>query len=66
MIHGEITKMDTTLLVATLLTVVLESPQVVPRAFYTPYHQELPEDIGPDDENLTDIYNENARTGKAH
>ena len=52
-IHSDISKMDTTLLVATLLSLGA-SPRVIPRAFYTPYSQDLPED-GPDDKNLTDI-----------
>jgi ATP-dependent Clp protease ATP-binding subunit ClpA len=33
------------------------SPQVIPRAFYAPYCQDLPED-GPDDENLAEDINE--------
>ncbi|KAN0070517.1 P-loop containing nucleoside triphosphate hydrolase protein [Elaphomyces granulatus] len=55
-IQSEIIQMDTTLLVATLLSLGA-SPQVIPRAFYAPYCQDLPED-GPDDENLAEDINE--------
>jgi Cdc48 subfamily AAA family protein len=58
-IQNEIIQTDTTLLVATLLSLGA-SPQVIPRAFYTPYCQDLPEN-GPDDENLGDINDENKK-----
>lgn len=43
----------TTLAVATLLSLGA-SPKVFPKAFYTPFHKDLPED-GPDEEDLTDL-----------
>jgi hypothetical protein len=58
-ILSETIQTDTTLLVATLLSLGASS-QVIPRAFYMPYCQDLP-DNGPDDENLEDINDENKK-----
>lgn len=56
--HSETLEADTTLTVATLLSLGA-SPQVIPSAFYTPFCQDLP-DNGPSDESLkSDIEEEN-------
>ncbi|KAH0561971.1 hypothetical protein GP486_003322 [Trichoglossum hirsutum] len=56
--HSETLEADTTLTVATLLSLGA-SPQVIPSAFYTPFCRDLP-DNGPSDENLkNDIEDEN-------
>lgn len=54
--HSETIQTDTTLIVATLLSLGA-SPQVIPTAFYTPYCQDLP-DNGPDDKMLDDMNDE--------
>lgn len=57
--HSETIQEDTTLIVATLLSLGA-SPQVIPAAFYTPYCRDLPEN-GPDDGSLEDINDENKK-----
>jgi hypothetical protein len=58
-IHSDTIQADTTLVVATLLSLGA-CPQVIPAAFYTPYCRDLP-DNGPDDESLEDINDENKK-----
>jgi dynein-related subfamily AAA family protein len=58
-ILSETIQTDTTLLVTTLLSLGASS-LVIPRAFYMPYCQDLPEN-GPDDGNLEDINDENKK-----
>ena len=55
--HSETIQEDTTLIVATLLSLGA-LPQVIPAAFYTPYCRDLP-DNGPNIVTLEDIDNEN-------
>ena len=55
-VHSATIKADTTLAVATLLSLGA-LPQVIPSAFYTPFCQDLP-DGGPSDEDLKDLDNE--------
>jgi hypothetical protein len=55
--HSENIHADTTLMTATLLSLGA-SPDVIPSAFYSPYLQDLPE-LGPSDENLQDLSDEN-------
>lgn len=56
MLANEIQK-DTTLTIATLLSLGA-TPQVIPKAFYSPFCRELPE-TGPSDQDPKDIQEEN-------
>jgi hypothetical protein len=59
LIHGTITEQDTTSTVATLLSLGADS-DTIPKAFYSPYDEDLPSG-GPADETLADTW-ENERT----
>lgn len=55
--HSETIETDTTLTVATLLSLGAD-PHVIPSAFYTPFYRDLPDD-DPAAEDLTDIKDAN-------
>jgi hypothetical protein len=57
MMHSEIIEKDTTHMVATLLSLGA-APEVIPAAFYRPFHRDLPPN-GPDVESMTDLQDAN-------